>query len=90
MTTAIAFPGQPGDPFGDPQMDLTMLELSDGFLALSQAAVALDTDEADRVPDLLADVDVVAYVLGEMGKPAAARALSDGAALVREALEASA
>ena len=83
MTTTIAFPGQPGDPFGDPPVDMTLLELSDAYLALSQAAIAVDTDEAGRVPALLQLIDTIAFGFPEMSL--AARALSLGIGAIYEA-----
>ena len=86
MTTTIAFPGQPGDPYGDPPVDLTLLELSDAYLALSQAAIAVDTDEAERVPRLMQIVDTIAYGFPEWSP--AARSLSLGIGAICAAAEA--
>jgi hypothetical protein len=85
MTTTIAFPGQPGDPFGDPPVDLTLMSLSDAYLALSQAAIAVDTDEADRVPRLLQIIDTIAF--GFPGSSLAARSLSLGIGAICAAAE---
>lgn len=84
MTTAIAFPGQPGAPFDDPA-DATTLGLSDAFKALSLAALVIGTDEEDRIDAYLAEVDVIAFGFPEWS--AEAQILSQGIRVVREAAE---
>lgn len=80
MTTiAPPFPGQPGDPYGDPPVDTTLMALSDGFLALSQAAIALDTGEAYRVPGLLQIADTVAFGFDESSPEALSLSAGIGA-----------
>ena len=82
MSLPPYFPGQPGFEDDDPQIDLTLLALHDAFGALSSAALFADTDEEDRVPGLLADVDVIAFGFAEHS--AEARLLSQAASVIRE------
>jgi hypothetical protein len=64
MTAGTDFPGQPGDPSGDPQADLTICALHEALDHLCSAAHAVECTlpEAGRfVDDHLGRADMVAF-----------------------------
>ena len=60
--SAPYFPGQPGDPYDDPQVDTTLPALFDAFDALRAAALFADVaDAAATVNDMLAVAEMVKF-----------------------------